>query len=247
MPDLQWNKHSWDGSYDWQGHGEEWSKAWGSSEAQWFGSLYPRLHRFLPVERLLEIGPGYGRWTHYLLHYVKDQYYGIDLSMQCIDACRQRFADHPQTRFEHNDGVSLAAAPDGVFDLVFSFDSLVHAEIDVHQHYVPQILAKLTTHGVAFIHHSNWRDAPSSPNRHCRAESVSAQAYAHLVETHGGRVLVQERLIWGKKTTELVDAFTLFCRADSPRHSTTVIIDNPDFMREAEAIRHTHQPYCLQP
>jgi hypothetical protein len=27
---------------------------WGGSEPQWFGSLYPRLHRFLPARAILE-------------------------------------------------------------------------------------------------------------------------------------------------------------------------------------------------
>ncbi|MGH8591225.1 MAG: hypothetical protein ACREXX_18480 [Gammaproteobacteria bacterium] len=60
MPDLQWNIASWNGSYDWSTGGEEWSEAWGGSEAQWFGSLYPRPRRRLPTGSILEIAPGWG-------------------------------------------------------------------------------------------------------------------------------------------------------------------------------------------
>ena len=60
MPDLNWNKTVWGSTYGWQAGGEEWSETWGSSEAQWFGSIFPRLHRFLPARQILEIAPG---WT----------------------------------------------------------------------------------------------------------------------------------------------------------------------------------------
>jgi hypothetical protein len=49
MPDLQWNI------------------VWGGSEAQRFGSLYPRLHRRLPTRSILQIAPGYGRWAKFLI------------------------------------------------------------------------------------------------------------------------------------------------------------------------------------
>jgi hypothetical protein len=45
MPEIAWNQATWSGGYDWKTAGEEWSETWGGSEAQWFGSLLPRLHR----------------------------------------------------------------------------------------------------------------------------------------------------------------------------------------------------------
>jgi len=246
MPDLTWNKAYWDGDYDWRGRGEEWSQAWGSSEAQWFGSLYPRLHRFLPAERVLEIAPGHGRWTHYLLQYTRADYLGIDLAAEGIDYCRAIFAARPLARFAVNDGLSLEQAEDGAFDLVFSFDSLVHAEMEVHERYVPQILAKLTPTGVAFIHHSNWAEvAGAEVNRHVRGENVGARAFAALVRQHGGAVLVQERIAWGMSA--LCDALTLFCRAERAGAETTIERDNPRFMLEAALIRDIHYAYCQVP
>ena len=46
MPDLNSNKECWGGLYHWANGGEEWSASWGGSEAQWFGSIYPRLIAF---------------------------------------------------------------------------------------------------------------------------------------------------------------------------------------------------------
>lgn len=242
MPDLAWNKKCWDGNYDWTGRGEEWSQAWGGSEAQWFGCLYPRLHRFLPAGNLLEIAPGFGRWTRYLIEYVQGQYTGIDLSQACIDYCKERFSEFNNTTFLTNDGLSLDRIQDGLFDLVFSFDSLVHAKLDVHQAYIPQILAKLNKNGVAFIHHSNWAKSGSTKkNTHHRAEDVSAAAYAKVVQNAGGHVMLQECLNWG--TEEMIDAFTVFCRADRDVLPETLLIENGDFMREANIIRDVQSGY----
>ena len=165
MPDLNWNASIWGSIYSWPDRGEEWSSAWGDSESQWFGSIFPRLHRFLPAQRILEIAPGFGRWTKFLIAEC-DEFVGIDFSAKCVDACRNRFAATKHARFFDNDGHSLAAAPDDSFDLIFSFDSLVHAEHDVLQSYVPQILRKLSSTGVAFIHHSNllaYKNTISNP------------------------------------------------------------------------------------
>lgn len=246
MPDLAWNKNTWDGDYNWADGGEEWSEPWGGSEAQWFGCLYPRLHRFLPVENLLEIAPGCGRWTHYLLEYVLGSYTGIDLSQTCVEYCRRRFSDHSNTAFLENDGLSLDRVEDGRFDLVFSFDSLVHANLDVHRVYIPQILTKLTRNGVAFIHHSNCAQFGSHRvNEHCRAEDVSAAAYADLVYQAGGHVLLQEVLNW--RTVEKIDAFTLFCIAKQDVPPEKVLIENSDFMLEAILIREIHSRYAQIP
>jgi len=242
MPDLAWNKKRWDSDYDWTGRGEEWSQTWGGSEAQWFGSLYPRLHRFLPVGNLLEIAPGFGRWTRYLNEYVQGRYVGIDLSSACIEYCRDRFSQSGNAEFLVNDGLSLDAVKNDFFDLVFSFDSLVHANLEVHQTYVAQILRKLSRDGVAFIHHSNWADAGSrNANAHFRAEDVGATAYADLVRDAGGHLILQERLNWGADAN--IDAFTLFCRRDRIVLPQTELVENPDFMLEARVIREVQSRY----
>ena len=242
MPDLAWNKRTWNSDYQWIGRGEEWSESWGGSEAQWFGSLYPRLHRFLPVGNLLEIAPGFGRWTNYLLEYVQGRYTGVDLSQACVEYSKERFSGWSNAEFLVNDGLSLDCVPDGLFDLVFSFDSLVHANLAVHQTYVPQILRKLTPNGVAFIHHSNWAQSGSTKtNVHCRAEDVSGAAYAEIVQQAGGQVLLQERLNWGAE--EKIDAFTIFCVRHRDVLPEKVLIENSDFMLEARIIREIQSRY----
>jgi SAM-dependent methyltransferase len=241
VPDLNWNKTTWDSTYAWQDNGEEWSTAWGGSEAQWFGCIYPRLHRFLPAPRILEIAPGFGRWTKYLIA-ACDEFVGIDLSAKCVDACRKRFAGAGHAQFFANDGQSLAAAADESFDLIFSFDSLVHAESAVLASYVPQVLRKLAPGGVAFLHHSNllaYGNKIGAP--HGRAQTVSADIVAELIKRADGTVLIQEVVNWGGEY--LIDCLTLFARRDSYPAAKAVRLQNPVFMGEATIIQHFQSHY----
>jgi hypothetical protein len=52
--------------WDWSTQGDEWSTWWGGTPALWYGALLPRVHQWLPAPRVLEIAPGFGRWTQYL-------------------------------------------------------------------------------------------------------------------------------------------------------------------------------------
>jgi SAM-dependent methyltransferase len=241
VPDLNWNKTVWGSTYCWQAGGEEWSETWGSSEAQWFGSIFPRLHRFLPARRILEIAPGFGRWTKFLIP-ACDEFVGIDLSAKCVDACREIFASARHAQFIANDGFSLDAAPDGEFDLVFSFDSLVHGEYDVMASYIPQVLRKLSPNGVAFLHHSNllaYGNTIGAP--HGRAMTVSADVVDDLVKRADGAVLVQEVINWG--CDHLIDCLTLLARRDAYASAKAVRLKNPLYMAEAALIRNFQNCY----
>jgi O-methyltransferase len=241
MPTLEWNASTWDGAYDWGAQGEEWSKAWGGSEAQWFGCLYPRLHRFLPASSVLEIAPGFGRWTKFLIPNC-NSLTGIDLSQECIDACNKIFSSASNTSFVKNDGLSLEGAPEQL-DFVFSFDSLVHVEFDVLDGYIKQIIQKLSKTGVAFLHHSNFGALPvGAENPHQRARSVSATRVAQSVIENKGTVISQELVNWGAK--ELTDCFTILCAAGEGQTGLEfTTLRNYQFMLEAEIIRSAQAMY----
>lgn len=242
MPSAAWNLSQWDAQYDWSQAGEEWSAPWGGSEAHWYGMLLPRVHRALPARRILEIAPGYGRWTRFLIP-ACSEFLGIDLSPTCIEKCRERFFSASHAKFEINDGLSLAAAPDGSFDLVFSFDSLVHVEIDVLQAYIPQILNKLAPNGIAFIHHSNLADGRvvEGQHSHSRADSVSARAVAQIISDNGGVALVQETASW--MDAGLIDCFTTFARGADFPNSRPVVFANTELMLEARMVSKYQLPY----
>lgn len=245
MPTLEWNHSYWSKDYVWSEGGDEWSKTWGGSEAQWFGSLFPRLHRMLPARRILEIAPGRGRWTQYLIP-MCSAFIGVDIAESCVIECTNRFAGAPHAGFIHNDGLSLAAVPDNSFEFIFSFDSLVHAELDVMQSYIPQLVKKLAPGGKAFLHHSNYAacDHGGKRSEHARAGSVSGEIIASLVKQSGGQMLVSEFINWGSIQT--TDCLSTFTRDDdqAPEH---LLLTNPRFMEEAHIILDFQSPYSTLP
>lgn len=215
----------------------------------------PRIHRFIPCDHILEIAPGFGRWTAFLKD-VGQQLTAVDLSESCIAHCRERFKDVPQVRCIRNDGKSLDMVPDGSVDFVFSFDSLVHAELDALDPYLAQLARKLKPDGVAFLHHSNARAfrlrfalsrrlpvglryflmrARVLRNDHARAFSVSAPLVAQLCVRSGLSCVAQELINWGYiKNLDCLSTFVIKgSRWDRPNR----VVSNPDFLKEARSIR----------
>ena len=253
MPTIKQNMAKWDGTYHWRGGGDNWSKPWGGPEMQWRASILPRIHSFVPAGVILEIGPGFGRWTVFLKD-LCDELIIVDLSGRCIQACKQRFGEEAGIRYHVNDGRSLEMVPDDSIDFVFSYDSLVHAEKDVIRAYLEQLPAKLKPNGVGFIHHSNagqydtyfkWvRGIPplkllfrllrQETKVHGRARSVSAAEFREIATSVGLQCIGQEIINWRSKM--LLDCQSVITKPGSIWSREFVTVRNPDFMAEAKHI-----------
>jgi SAM-dependent methyltransferase len=239
----------WNGEYDWPQAGDEWSAAWGGVAHQWWHTLFPRLQGYVPAQRILEIAPGYGRWTHFLKDLCEEMVI-VDLAQGCIDHCRKRFAEDSHVQAHANDGKSLAMVEDQSIDLAFSFDSLVHVEHDVIDAYLGQLASKLTANGIGFIHHSNmgaygpleWE----TRNPHWRGLTVSAPIFEHIAASHGLRCVGQETLTWGDDHTLLNDCISVFTPAGSAWERDNVKLENPTFstqeMANARALSQMYPP-----
>lgn len=255
MPTLEQNLRSWNADYRWDQNGEEWSAVWGGSESQWFGSILPRVQAFMPTGTILEIAPGYGRWTQYLVGYCH-RLIAIDLAEKCVDACRKRFGDLDHVTFHVNDGRSLDMVEEASVDFAFSFDSLVHAESAVIEAYLQQLSRKLTPNGVGFFHHSNigmyqrsfsimHRVPPPLRRRlirtrvldssHWRAFSMTAERFERICREAELQCIGQELVNWS--TWRAIDCFSLFTRKGSVWERPNRVLKNTGFMREAKVIR----------
>ena len=238
MATIEENLQHWNEDHEWLSDVDEWSKPWGGATSQWFGTLLPRVRSYVPAPTILEIAPGFGRWTQFLRP-LCTRLIVVDLSPRCIEACRKRFAACSGIEYHVNDGRSLDAVPDGSIDFAFSFDSLVHVESDVLIGYFAQLSLKLTANGVAFIHHSNLREyvdpesgqlVPGVENKHWRALSVSAAIVREACANYGLSCVSQEIVNWGKHMT---DAITVVAMPRSVWARDCVVMKNPAFMREA--------------
>lgn len=237
MGTVQENRKHWGALYHWRDGGEEWSAAWGGSAAQWAHTLAPRIAEFVPAERIVEIGSGYGRWTHFLREHARELV-ALDLAGACVEACSTRFRDDPRVVCRQTDGSSLSGVADRSVDLVFSFDSLVHAELDTLEAYLREIRRCLTRDGVAFLHHSNFGEVldqrPGSWNYHWRAESVSAARVAALCSDLQMVCRSQEILTWGE--VDNCDCLSVIVLSGGRWERPLRVERNPWFMGEAYSI-----------
>jgi SAM-dependent methyltransferase len=254
MPGVEANRELWGAAYDWPEEGGEWSAPWGGTVTQWYTSILPRLHPFLPARRVLEIAPGYGRWSSFLIA-ACESYVGVDLAATAVEACRKRFVDATHASFHVNDGRSLAAVDDGTVDLAFSYDSLVHVEEDVIGAYLAELARKLAPDGVAFLHHSNLAGCPPlGRSAHLalrlgnlvrgqrtvgwdwwRGTTMSAERFAELAAEAGLACICQERINW--MGPRLIDCISAVARPGSRWQRPNTVVSNPHFMAEAASAR----------
>ncbi len=142
------NREIWN-AWDWGVGGEEWTQS-----PQWKQSLLSCvLERWVAAgSRILEIGPGSGRWTAHLLPRARD-YVGIDISSACIEKCASLFRDNSHARFIVGSGSDLSGVADTSIDVIWSFDVFVHInrrEIDA---YAREFARVLKPGALAVIHH----------------------------------------------------------------------------------------------
>lgn len=249
MPSVSENHTAWSGEYDWAARGEEWSRTWGGPDAQWWTTVFPRIRAFVPAARILEIAPGYGRWTHFLKD-LCEELIAVDLSEECVGACRERFAAFPHVEAHANDGLTLPMVADASVDFAFSLDSLVHVEQDVLDSYLAELARVLAPEGVAFVHHSNMGAYDIAPGTapHWRGATASAVLVEAAARSLGLACTAQERLQWGKNHEYLNDCFTVVCRAGSDRERPNVVRDTYEMtIREGELATRLEQLYGARP
>ncbi len=230
-----YENHEFYENYDWSTCGEEWADAWGGSDMQWYGSILPRIHLFLPARTILEIGAGYGRWVKYFLPYC-EKLILTDMTKQCVDTCRERYSDNAKINCIHNDGSSLGFVANNQVDFIFSYHSLVHADDATMEKYVSEIAGKLTANGVAFLHHSNAGEYINDLTIDkdlivdYRDTSMTAKKMQKFARSAGLRCSAQELVNW--ETRELLDCFTILARPNSLWGRSEKLITNHDFRGE---------------
>jgi len=219
---------------------------------QWYWTILPRIKKHLPCETILEIGPGFGRWTHYLRQECEHLVL-VDLSEKCIHACRERFGSGSIT-YRVGDGESLEGVEDRSIDFCFSWETLVYTELDATRSYLRDLSQKLAPNGTAFLHHSNLAHYSNYFDRtiklpkvlrdilkkrglldydQWRARTVDAESFARCAEEEGLYVWSQELIPWGGK--RLIDCFTILGKT-GPRKPPPVL-RNPHYHTEAYHIQ----------
>ncbi|MBT8100725.1 MAG: class I SAM-dependent methyltransferase [Gammaproteobacteria bacterium] len=196
---LKWNHYSWSRGED------EWSES-----EQWKESIiqHVMLKLISPGATVLEIGPGYGRWTRKLIE-ISVRLIAVDVTEKCVEHCKKLFGDFDNAEFHLNDGQSLAMVADQSIDFVWSFDVFVHIEPSDIAHYLQEFKRVLKDGGVAILHHGiagrtdfTWRS------------SLTQEQFADLLEEYDFRV-IEQFSSWGENQEFSVassDAITIFTK-----------------------------------
>lgn len=205
MPTITENRKKWT-VHDWIRGGHEWSPGGtrAGTDMFWWRSIMPRVAAHLPAGTLLEIAPGFGRWTEYLMSR-GTRLIAVDVTERCVEMCRERFREKPHAEFHLNDGESLPMVETGAVDFAFSFDSFVHVDAPQVGAYLRELARVLKPGASGFIHHSNLAAYSHGPSgafpewlteRHWRAASVSAAGFRAACRAAGLQCVSQEMINW---------------------------------------------------
>ena len=109
---------------------------------------------------MLEIAPGHGRWTEFI---VDNSAFTtlVDLSPNCLGYCQRRFAANTKIDYFLTTGTSLPHYSTDHIDFIWSYDAFVHMHGEIIASYMSEFARVLKNGGLAIIHHANIRDLGS--------------------------------------------------------------------------------------
>jgi SAM-dependent methyltransferase len=105
-----------------------------------------------PRHSALEIGPGGGRWTRYLVGF--KHLHVVDYHQELIDELQKYFAARNLT-FVKNNGDDFPGVPHASIDYVFSFGTFVHLDNHLIERYLKNLAPILTADANVVIQYSD--------------------------------------------------------------------------------------------
>jgi ubiquinone/menaquinone biosynthesis C-methylase UbiE len=114
-----------------------------------------------PTHTALEIGPGGGRWTRYLLGF--SRLYVVDYHDELLRELRKNFSQ-PNMVFVKNNGTDFPGVPDGSVDFVFTFGTFVHLDLELIAAYLTNLRRIVKPAANLVIQYSDKTKAPAQLN-----------------------------------------------------------------------------------
>ena len=164
MPNIEWNKSYW--IKDIQNFNEGLSRKYHPNEKH-YGERWGEVEKdpilksikekfVLPFvnedKSVLEIGPGGGRWTKYLLNCKK--LYCLDLNPRSLDYVENRFSSQTNITYILNKGNDFPNIPKNSIDFIFSYGTFVHFDIGVTVDYICNMMDILSNNSNIVIQYS---------------------------------------------------------------------------------------------
>lgn len=115
-----------------------------------------------PGHAAIEIGPGGGRWTRYMLGF--KTIFAVDLHQELLDELKKRFTP-PNMRFIRNNGTDFPGIDTESIDFLFSFGVFVHLDVDIIQRYLVNMRPVLKRTATAVIQYSDKDKQAAKDNK----------------------------------------------------------------------------------
>ena len=241
MPSVDQNITKWNSKFKEfiqdEDYGYRWSQLWGSPLLQWYSTIFPRINEFLPRNHIYEIASGLGRWSEFIEHYCKKLTLS-DVSSEAMNFLEAKYKYKDHVFCVKTDGKTINTSH--TIDFLFSFDSLVHCDLDVNEAYIDEFKKKSTESSICLIHHSNLGAWPDNlkENKHngWRSKNVSAEKIFDKIKKNNLYLISQEVIDWGGGDFEqFLDCITII--ASRKNQVESKFIENNKFMKVAKRVR----------
>jgi SAM-dependent methyltransferase len=167
------------------------------------GPLYKVVDNYIrpyvsTASRVVEIGPGGGRWTRYLVGASK--LICVDINPEFFDVLRSSFPS-ANLEFYQPAGYELHYVDDDSIDFVFSFGTFVHIDPQGIREYLVDIRRVLRPGGVAVIQYSEKRKpaARDNPGFSDMTADAMVQMAPMPILVHDTRMLKHSNIVVFKK------------------------------------------------
>lgn len=188
--------------------GNEWSERFGSTDSLYNQLLRDKVNLYCQGDGL-EIAPGWGRITEYLLPVSKSLSI-LDLNEVPVSKCVAKFGNRIKAYYV-GDGKSLSAINNISLDFVFSFDSFVHIHWNVFEEYIKEFSRVLKLDGYGVIHHAWFGGGEdySFKNLGGRA-NLDLELLNKTLNDYGFEVISQDTCnvsVWFDSLTDMITVF----------------------------------------
>lgn len=159
----------------------------------------------LDTSAIIEIACGYGRHTQRFVERAGHAWL-LDTSVDALEEARRRLGNRPNvTILPPGDGTTIPL-PDASLSAVFSYDAMVHFEMEAMFAYLRDIHRVLKPGGRCLLHHSAYDGAPGNTfdqNPGWR-NFMSIPAFRHIALRTGFTFLSQEVIDWSAPKTDCI-------------------------------------------
>jgi cyclopropane fatty-acyl-phospholipid synthase-like methyltransferase len=145
-----------------------------------------------PDETVVEIGPGGGRWTQYML--AVRMIYAVDLHQELLDELKKTFTQ-PNLSFIRNNGTDFPGIAADSIDFLFSFGVFVHLDVDIIQQYLVNMRPVLKQGAMAVVQYSD-KDKKAAQDNKTFADN-NPRTMRKLLEDNGYAIVEEDTaLLW---------------------------------------------------